>query len=173
MFSIDKLVDDFMVKDVQLQSMNNKTRQTSKGQAPTTNDIMNILQGFLGNIQNKYRQNAQNSQPQQAGIFDNYDPMQSIMSSPQQSVPQQDFSQELNMSTQNPNMSMAPNMSVAPNQSMAPDPMSQPGQYTVQQGDNLWSIAQRLLGDGNRWRELGYQGDPMKLPIGTTLRIPS
>ena len=45
-------------------------------------------------------------------------------------------------------------------------------QYTVQSGDNLWNIAQRTLGAGNRWRELGYQGNPNQMPIGTKLNIP-
>lgn len=43
-------------------------------------------------------------------------------------------------------------------------------QYTVKSGDTLGGIAQRLLGSSSRYRELqGYQGDPTKLPIGTTL----
>ncbi|WP_246198761.1 S8 family serine peptidase [Sodalinema gerasimenkoae] len=35
-------------------------------------------------------------------------------------------------------------------------------QYVVKAGDTLWGIAQRLLGDGNRWREI------MKNPTGGT-----
>lgn len=42
-------------------------------------------------------------------------------------------------------------------------------QYVVKKGDNLYTIAQRLLGDGNRWKELGYTGDPKKLQAGTVL----
>lgn len=43
------------------------------------------------------------------------------------------------------------------------------GSYTVRQGDTLWGIAQRTLGNGSRWGELGYQGDPKKLRVGTVL----
>lgn len=55
-------------------------------------------------------------------------------------------------------------------------PYSQPysQSYTVKRGDTLWDIAQKKLGSGNRWKELmGYSGDPRKLPIGTTLTVPS
>lgn len=45
--------------------------------------------------------------------------------------------------------------------------------YTVGAGETLWGIAQRQLGEGNRWRELtGYQGDPRQMPIGQRLQIP-
>lgn len=45
-------------------------------------------------------------------------------------------------------------------------------EYVVKGGDTLWDIAARLLGNGARWRELGYTGDPRKLPIGTKLSVP-
>lgn len=44
-----------------------------------------------------------------------------------------------------------------------------PRSYTVKRGDTLSSIAQRRFGNANRWRELGYSGDPRKLQIGTRL----
>ena len=44
--------------------------------------------------------------------------------------------------------------------------------YAVKSGETLWGIAQRNLGSGSRWRELGYAGDPRRLQIGTTLKIP-
>ena len=45
-------------------------------------------------------------------------------------------------------------------------------QYTVKSGDTLWAIAQKSLGNGARWGELGYSGDPRKLQVGTVLNIP-
>src|SRR5574341_555290 len=50
--------------------------------------------------------------------------------------------------------------------------------YVVQQGDTLWSIAQRLLGNGSRWRELLAPSglpenfSPGALMAGTTIRLP-
>lgn len=47
-------------------------------------------------------------------------------------------------------------------------------QHTVKKGDTLWDIAERTLGSGFRWKELGgYKGDPRKLPIGTKITIPT
>lgn len=46
-------------------------------------------------------------------------------------------------------------------------------QYTVKSGDTLWDIAARTLGSGTRWKELGYTGDPTKMPVGTVLNVPS
>ena len=49
-----------------------------------------------------------------------------------------------------------------------------PNAYTVKSGDTLWDIAERTLGSGFRWKELGgFKGDPRKLPIGTKITIPS
>lgn len=45
-------------------------------------------------------------------------------------------------------------------------------QYKVRSGDTLWAIAQKYLGNGARWGELGYSGDPRKLQVGTVLNIP-
>lgn len=44
--------------------------------------------------------------------------------------------------------------------------------YIVQPGDTLWSIAEKYLGSGNRWKELqGYSGSQYTMPIGTKLTI--
>ncbi|WP_036920995.1 LysM peptidoglycan-binding domain-containing protein [Propionicicella superfundia] len=48
---------------------------------------------------------------------------------------------------------------------------------TVQRGDSLWSIAERSLGDGERWREihelnLDQIADPDQIDIGWVLRLP-
>ena len=49
-----------------------------------------------------------------------------------------------------------------------------PDAYTVKSGETLWGIAEKTLGSGTRWKELGgYKGDPRKLPIGTKITIPS
>lgn len=56
-----------------------------------------------------------------------------------------------------------------------------PTTYTVKDGDNLWLIAQRLLGDGSRWNEIyTYNnnrsiigGNPNLIYQGQVLSIPS
>lgn len=53
--------------------------------------------------------------------------------------------------------------------------------YTVQNGDSLWSIAQKCLGDGGRWKEIyTYNnnksiigGNPNLIKSGQVLSIPS
>ncbi|MCE5325223.1 MAG: LysM peptidoglycan-binding domain-containing protein [Planctomycetaceae bacterium] len=48
--------------------------------------------------------------------------------------------------------------------------------YTVQRGDTFWSIAQRTLGQGNRWKEI-EQANPgvtaSSLKAGQVVKIPS
>ncbi len=51
--------------------------------------------------------------------------------------------------------------------------------YTVAAGDDLWSVAERLFGDGRRWRELvrtnpELLSDPTsRLTVGTRLKLPA
>ena len=47
--------------------------------------------------------------------------------------------------------------------------------YTVRKKDTLWSIAKRLLGDGQRWKEIVAANpglDPQKLMPGQTIKLP-
>jgi nucleoid-associated protein YgaU len=51
-------------------------------------------------------------------------------------------------------------------------------EYMVQEGDSLWSIAQRTLGDGNRYKEIvKLNKDAIKnasdIAVGTRLKIPA
>jgi surface antigen/LysM repeat protein len=68
----------------------------------------------------------------------------------------------------NPNLIYPGNTILIPKQVAAPTPapiVTQPGppqRYIVKAGDTLWSIAQRFLGNGNRWREI------LKTPTGGT-----
>ncbi|NBB95952.1 MAG: LysM peptidoglycan-binding domain-containing protein [Planctomycetes bacterium] len=58
-------------------------------------------------------------------------------------------------------------------QDLLAPPGSRP--YTVTKGDNYWNIATRMLGDGQRWREirdLNPDVDPCKLRIGQVILIP-
>ena len=47
--------------------------------------------------------------------------------------------------------------------------------YKVQKGDTLWSIAKKLLGDGNRYKEIQKVNNLKDTIIypGTVLQIPS
>lgn len=54
---------------------------------------------------------------------------------------------------------------------------SKPTSYTIEKGDTLWKIAQKLLGQGTRWREL-YElnkdviQNPNELASGVLLKLP-
>jgi nucleoid-associated protein YgaU len=60
-----------------------------------------------------------------------------------------------------------------------PDPEAQPPTvYVVQADDTLWSIARKVLGRGERWREIldlnrDLIPDPDRLPPGQKIRIPT
>ena len=48
--------------------------------------------------------------------------------------------------------------------------------YVVQQGDELWTVAEKTLGDGSRWRELAELNPGVadsRLEAGRTLRLPA
>jgi hypothetical protein len=42
--------------------------------------------------------------------------------------------------------------------------------YAVQEGDSLWRIAERELGDGHRWREIFARNQGRRMPDGRVLR---
>ncbi len=49
-----------------------------------------------------------------------------------------------------------------------------PNTYTVKQGDSLWKIAQTMLNDGNRFREIAEKNNivnPNKIQVGQILRL--
>lgn len=58
-----------------------------------------------------------------------------------------------------------------------PDERVTPATYTLAPGDTLWSVAQRFLGDGSRWREIQQlngisDAEVKRLPVGLVLRLP-
>lgn len=61
---------------------------------------------------------------------------------------------------------------------LAEQPVADEG-YTIETGDDLWSVAERLLGEGRRWRELARANpdllaDPTgQLTAGNRLRLPA
>ena len=59
-----------------------------------------------------------------------------------------------------------------------PDERVPPATYTLVAGDSLWKVAQKMLGDGSRWREIqklnGISDAQLKsLPVGMVLKLPS
>ena len=61
-----------------------------------------------------------------------------------------------------PNPTPTPTPTPTPNPNPSPGVPGQSRQYIIRRGDTLWGIAQRELGNGNRWREI------MKTPTGGT-----
>ena len=52
------------------------------------------------------------------------------------------------------------------------------GYYTVQSGDTLWKISERVLGKGNRYKEIfelntDRLDDPDKIQVGQKLKLPN
>jgi LysM repeat protein len=50
--------------------------------------------------------------------------------------------------------------------------------YTLVAGDTLWAVAQKMLGDGSRWREIQKlnglsDAQVKKLPVGMKLKLPT
>lgn len=59
-----------------------------------------------------------------------------------------------------------------------PDDRVPPKTYTLVAGDNLWKVAQKVLGDGSRWREIqrlnGLSDAQLKsLKVGMVLKLPT
>lgn len=58
-----------------------------------------------------------------------------------------------------------------------PDDRVPPKTYTLQAGDNLWKVAQKILGDGSSWREIQRlngitDAEIRRLPVGKVLKLP-
>lgn len=52
---------------------------------------------------------------------------------------------------------------------------AEPATYTIQRGDTLWSIAQRVYGDGQRWRDIIAVNpglDATRLRVGQQIVLP-
>ncbi|MDT3427697.1 LysM repeat protein [Paenibacillus forsythiae] len=52
-----------------------------------------------------------------------------------------------------------------------------PAVYKLKAGDTLWKIAQKVLGDGSRWKEIQKlnaipDSELRKLPVGKTIKLP-
>ena len=69
----------------------------------------------------------------------------------------------------------ATSASAQPEPESMPQPPSQPDTYTIRKGDTLWSIAERVYGDGQRWVDIVRANpgiDPKKLRVDQTITLP-
>ena len=73
--------------------------------------------------------------------------------------------------------SPSPSLSLSPPPAQSPSPATEGTTYTVQSGDSLSSIAERLYGNGAEWRRI-YEANrdrlvtPEALQVGMILRVP-
>ena len=64
---------------------------------------------------------------------------------------------------------------VVPDDPIPPPPPAGGTTYVIKKGDNLWRIAERYLGNPQRYRDILAANpglDEKKLPIGQTIKIP-
>lgn len=65
-----------------------------------------------------------------------------------------------------------------PGPAYEPEPLPTPPAartYTIRKGDTLWSIAQRMYGNGQKWVDIAQANqsiDPKKLAIGQQITLP-
>lgn len=76
-----------------------------------------------------------------------------------------------------PEVTVGPDAGNAPAFEPEPLPPAQPQSrtYTIRKGDTLWSIAQRVYGDGQKWKDISAANpsiDPKKLAIGQEITLP-
>lgn len=92
-----------------------------------------------------------------------------------------ELEEELRLTEEHISAQAAARTPQAPMPAVTPTPQGQAHvsvtEYTVAAGDNLWEIARKKLGNGNRYKEilaLNPQIDPNRpLAIGTKLKLPA
>jgi 5'-nucleotidase len=103
--------------------------------------------------------------------LEDLEPMQEVQAEPMSDV-RIDPAPTPRPVTQTPSYSAAPAPSIEP---VAP-PQPSVQTHTLRKGDTLWSLAQRYLNNGHRWREILQANPGLKaneLPVGKTIQIPA